>query len=131
MVTLAGWTNIVLIVIMGSIFPIKTLYVKKQKEQGKEKAQNWRRLYQFSRKAHPIIGFVILAIGFYHGSQAFSLTTWHTGTLLLYTVLLMALIALIGPRVKAFKKHWRRVHRWVGVLVFVFAAMHVFWPYIL
>lgn len=131
MVTLTGWTNIVLVLIMGSIFPVKKIYLKKLKEEGKEKSRNWRRFYQFLRKTHPALGFVILAIGFYHGSQAFSLTAWHTGTLLLYTILLSAVVALAGPRLKPFKKQWRTLHRRLGVLVFVFAVIHVFWPYIL
>ncbi|NBG86968.1 hypothetical protein [Isachenkonia alkalipeptolytica] len=127
MVVVIGWVNIALIVIMGSIYPIKQVYLKKFKEQGKEKAQNWGRLYQFARKAHPATGLIILAIGFYHGYQAFSLTVWHTGTLLLYTLLLMAVVALAGPRIKAFKKHWRKVHRSLGGVVYVLAILHIFW----
>ncbi len=127
MVVVIGWINIGLIVIMGSIFPVKKTYLKKLKEEGKEKSKNWGKLYQFSRKAHPILGLVILTLGFYHGYQAFSLTVWHTGTLLLYTVFMMAVIALTGPRIKPFKKHWRTVHRNLGIVVYFLGVLHVFW----
>lgn len=127
MVILIGWINIGLIVLMGSIFPVKKMYLKKMKEKGKKEAENLGKLYRFSRKAHPVLGMGILALGFYHGYQAFSLTVWHTGTLLLYTLLLMAIIALSGPKIKAFKKHWRLVHRSLGGLVYLLALLHIFW----
>lgn len=127
MVTTIGWINIGLIVLMGSIFPVKKMYLKKMKDEGKKEAENLGKLYRFSRKAHPVLGMGILALGFYHGYQAFSLTVWHTGTLLLYTLLLMAIIALSGPRIKAFKKHWRLVHRSLGGLVYLLALLHIFW----
>lgn len=127
MVVLIGWINIGFIVLMGSIFPVKKIYLKKLKEEGKEKSKNLGKIYQFSRKAHPILGLTILALGFYHGFQAFSLTVWHTGTLLLYTLLLMAIVALGGPRIKPFKKHWRLVHRSLGGVVYALAILHIFW----
>ncbi len=131
MVVVIGWVNIGLILIMSGIYPIKRRYLKMFKEQGKEKAKNWGKLYQFTRKAHPILGLVILIMGFYHGYQAFSLTVWHTGTLLLYTLLVMALVAMAGPRIKAFKKHWRVVHRSLGGVVYLLAILHIFWRNIL
>ena len=127
MVVIIGWINIGLIVIMGSIFPVKKMFLKKMKTEGKEKAEKLGKLYRFSRKAHPILGLGILALGFYHGFQAFSLTVLHTGTLLLYTLLLMAIVALVGSRIKPFKKHWRLVHRSLGGVVYVLALMHIFW----
>ena len=126
MVAIIGWVNIVLIVIMGSIFPVKKMYLKKMKVEGKGKAENLGKLYRFSRKAHPILGLGIVALGFYHGFQAFSLTVLHTGTLLLYTLVLMAIVALAGPRIKALKKHWRLVHRSLGGVVYVLALLHIF-----
>ena len=131
MVSLLGWINIGLLVMMGSIYPIKNRYLKTLKSQGKEKAKTLGLIYGFSRKAHPVTGILILVIGFYHGSQAFSLTVVHTGTLLLYGILLMGLIAIIGQKLKPLRKHWRKVHRILGVVVFVFAALHVFWRNIL
>ncbi len=101
--------------------------MKKYKKEGKEKAKNLGKLYQFSRKAHPVTGILILSLGLYHGSQAYSLTVLHTGTMLLYSIFLMALVALIGPRVKAFRKNWRVVHRTIGILVFMLAVTHVLW----
>ena len=127
MVNTLGWINIGLLVIMGSIYPIKKTYLRTLKLKGKEKAKTLGLIYGFSRKAHPVNGILILAIGFYHGSQAFSLRVLHTGTLLLYGILIMGLVAIIGKKVKPFKKHWRGVHRALGGLVFVFAALHVFW----
>lgn len=127
MVIIIGWINIGLIVLMGSIYPVKKIYLKKLKEEGKEKSKNLGKVYQFSRKAHPILGLGIIALGFYHGYQAFSLTVLHTGTLLLYTLVLMAIVAIGGPRIKPFKKHWRLVHRSLGGVVFVLALLHIFW----
>ncbi len=127
MVVMIGWINIAFIVLMGSIYPVKQMYLKKLKKDGKEKAEPLGKIYRFSRKAHPALGLAVLALGFYHGFQAFSLTVWHTGTLLLYTLLLMAIVALVGPRIKPFKKHWRLVHRSLGGVVYVLALLHIFW----
>jgi len=127
MVTTIGWINIVFIVVMGSIYPIKQTYLKKMKEEGKEKAEPLGKLYRFSRKAHPALGVIILILGFYHGYQAFSLTVLHTGTVLLYLILAMGIVAIAGQKVKAFRKHWRTVHRTMGGFVFLFAVIHVFW----
>ncbi|TYQ16325.1 UNVERIFIED_CONTAM: hypothetical protein Cloal_2854 [Acetivibrio alkalicellulosi] len=131
MVTTVGWINIFLIIIMGSIYPIKHKYMLTYKNEGKEKAKALGQLYRFSRKVHPVTGVLILLLGFYHGSQAYSLTVLHTGTILLYSILLMAIVALVGQKVRAFNKHWRIVHRGIGIFVFLFAVLHIFWRNIL
>lgn len=127
MVTTIGWINIVFIAIMGSIYPIKLTYMKKYKNEGKEKAKNLGKLYQFSRKAHPITGIAIILLGLYHGSKAYSLSVLHTGTILLYLIILMAIVAVVGQKVKPFKKNWRILHGRLGILVYIFAILHVFW----
>lgn len=126
-VTTVGWINLWLIVIMGSIYPIKHNYMRKYKNEGKEKAKTIGQFYQFTRKAHPVTGFIILLLGVYHGSQAYSLFILHTGTVLLYSILIMAIIAIVGQKFRVFQKHWRVVHRGIGILVFLFAVLHVFW----
>lgn len=126
MVTTIGWINVAFVAVMASIYPFKKAYMKKMKSDGKEKAENLKKVYQFIRKLHPKLGIVILLIGLYHGSQAFSLTVLHTGTLLLYTILVMAVIGLSGPRVKAFRKNWRTVHRTIGLFVILFVFLHIF-----
>lgn len=103
MVTIVGWANIVFIVIMASIYPIKQAYMSMYKKD-KEKTKALAQIYAFSRKAHPILGALIILLGFYHGSQAFSLIVLHTGTVLLYSILLMAIVAMLGQKVKRFKK---------------------------
>ncbi|WP_213050288.1 hypothetical protein [Serpentinicella alkaliphila] len=100
--------------------------MKKYKKEGKEKAKTLGQLYQFTRKAHPVTGFIILLLGVYHGSQAYSLYVLHTGTVLLYSIFIMAITALVGQKFRAFQKHWRVVHRGIGILVFLSAVLHVF-----
>lgn len=116
MVTTIGWVNIILLLVMSSMYLIKQIYMHKYKKVGKERAKNLGKLYQFSRKAHPVTGIIILILGVYHGSQAYGLTILHTGTILLYSIFLMAVVALAGPRVKSFRKHWKVVHRTIGIL---------------
>ena len=127
MIKIGGWINIILIMVMASIYPIKQMYMKKYKLEGKESAIGLSKLYNFSRKAHPILGIIILFIGTIHGSMAYSLTVIHTGTILLYSIYLTGIIALIGQKFKPFKKHWRLAHRVLGLLVIVLAVIHVFW----
>lgn len=126
MVKTIGWINAFLIATMASIYPIKVTYLKKVKKEGKEKSGKWKSRYQLIKKLHPRLGLGILVLGFYHGTQAFSLAVLHTGTLLLYTVLLMAIIAISGPRIKLFKKNWRIFHRAIGGIAILFLALHIF-----
>lgn len=131
LVELAGWTNIVFISIMISIYPIKLSYLVLAKKKGRKNVKKLGKLYNFSKRAHPFLGVLILSIGFYHGYNAFSLTVLHTGTILLYLILTMGLVALVGSNFDPFKKHWRIVHRSLSLLVVLFAILHVFWKNII
>lgn len=127
MVAFTGWINIFFIVLMGILYPLRIIYTRLAKERGRKNVEGLGTLYRSFKKAHPILGAIILLVGFYHGSRALSLTVFRTGTVLFYLILAMGLVALVGPRVKPFKKHWRIVHRALSPLVFLFAILHVFW----
>ncbi|MCC5911053.1 MAG: hypothetical protein JJT76_11520 [Clostridiaceae bacterium] len=127
MVTTIGWMNVILIVMMGFIYPLKTIYLKKIKTEGKEAAKAYGSIYKIMRRVHPALGVVIILIGIFHGVQAYTLFTLHTGTILLYTLVVMAIVAIVGPKTKSFKKHWRVIHRVLGIVVFVLMIVHVYW----
>lgn len=127
MVAFTGWINIVFIILMGSLYPLRIIYTKLAKKRGRKNVEGLGKLYRFFKNTHPILGGIILLLGSYHGATALSLTVFRTGTVLFYLILAMGVIALVGPRVKPFKKHWRLVHRALSPLVFLFAVLHVFW----
>lgn len=125
MFKIIGWVNAVLIIFMVSIYPLKLIYLKKSKTSRGER-EKWKYAYTTLRKLHPRLGAIIFLFGIYHGSQAFSLTVVHTGTLLLYSVLLMGIIAIFGQRIRVFRKHWRLAHRIVDGAVLTMLAIHIF-----
>ena len=124
LVTSLGWINVLLIVMMGSTFPIKKLYLKKYKEKGKEGSLVYGKIFKISKIVHPITGVLILMIGIYHGLNAYSLFVFHTGTILLYTLFLTAIIAFVGKKTKW---QWRLIHKTLGFIIFILMIVHVFW----
>lgn len=114
-----GWTLVVLVFFMTAIFPVKKIYLEKKDEKLK-------RIFQFFRKVHPYIGITILILGGLHGYMALGRIIWHTGTLLYGLILLMALISLLRfPPIKYMK--WRKIHRFVGLLVWGAIFLHIFY----
>lgn len=117
---LLGWLNVILVLLMGSIFPIK------------ERMKTNKKLIPVYRKArviHPITGVAMIVIGLIHGTMALGRIRLHSGTLILIVLVLMALVAFAGPRVKALKKNWRLIHRMLGLLVFVLVLAHLIVPW--
>ncbi|MDW7672370.1 MAG: hypothetical protein SCK57_07760 [Bacillota bacterium] len=115
-----GWVNVILVVLMGSIYPIK------------EKMKTNKKLIPVYRKVrviHPIVGILMIVGALIHGTMALGRIRLHSGTLIVVVLIIMALVAFSGPRVKAFKKNWRTVHRSLGVLVFVLVLAHLIWPW--
>ena len=122
-----GWINIILILAMLSIYPIKkiNLHLIKQKSSLKD---TFRKFYRFIIKAHPIVGIIIILLGLYHGYNAYSLTAFYSGTILLYWIVLMGIVAIIGQKISFLKKQWRIYHRIMGFLALVFSFIHIYYP---
>ncbi len=120
MVGTMGWVNLVLIVIMGLIYPLKMAYQRNKDKKVLE-------LYKRARIFHPVLGFVIIGIGLTHGYLALGALRLHTGSLVLLALIAMATIALIGPRMKALRKSWRTIHRYAGGVLWAFLLLHLFY----
>ncbi|WP_026477166.1 hypothetical protein [Alkaliphilus transvaalensis] len=118
MVDVMGWLNLLLILIMASISPLKKLGTKNIKA---------RKCYQKMRAIHPIMGILIIIIGLLHGYLALGTIKLHTGSLIVINLVLLALIAIIGPKVKQLRRRWRDIHKGLGFLLVVFLILHLFW----
>lgn len=112
---------------MASIYPVKLSYLRKIKVQGRQHAEIHGKIYNIIRKTHPILGSLIVLIGLYHGWIAFGRFPLHTGTLVLGTIILMGLVALLGPKIKGLRKSWRSIHRGLGFLLFLLVIIHIYW----
>ena len=119
MAGILGWINLVLILFMGSIFPIKKMYQK-------HKTKKLLDLYKTIRKIHPFMGLTIIIIGIIHGYMQLNTIRIHTGTLILLMVILMGSVALLGPRIKILKRNWRFIHRNMGFLLLGTLVIHLF-----
>ena len=115
-----GWLNVILVVLMGSIYPIK------------EKMKTNKKLIPIYRKMriiHPIVGVSMIVVGLIHGWMALGQIRLHSGLLILLALIAMALTALAGQKIKAFRKGWRKVHRALGLLVFLLVLAHLVFPW--
>ena len=115
-----GWLNVILVVLMGSIYPVK------------EKMKTNKKLIPLYRKMriiHPVVGVLMILVGLIHGTMALGQIRLHSGSLILLALIAMALTALAGQKIKAFRKGWRKVHRTLGVLVFLLVLAHLIFPW--
>ncbi len=115
-----GWLNVVLVVFMGSIFPVK------------EKMKTNKKLMPIYRKMriiHPVVGVLMILVGLIHGTMVLGQIRLHSGYLIVLALIAMALTALTGQKIKAFRKGWRKVHRTLGVLVFLLVLAHLIFPW--
>lgn len=129
MVRIIGWINIILILFMIAIYPIKYLYLKSIRES--KTNYYFKKAYNIFKRFHPIIGLIIIIFGLYHGYKLYSLTIIYTGTILLYSIFLNGFIALIGQKLKMMKKHWRKAHRIMALFIVIFALLHLISPNII
>lgn len=117
---LVGWMNVVLVALMGTIYP-----VKEKMKTNKKLIPVYRKL----RVLHPVVGVLMVAMGLVHGYMALGRIALHSGSLIVAALIAMALVALAGQRVKAFRKDWRKVHRALGLLVFMLVLAHLIAPW--
>lgn len=115
-----GWLNVILVVLMGSIYPVK------EKMKTNKKLMP---LYRKMRVIHPVVGVIMIVIGLVHGFMVLGEIRLHSGLLIVIILIIMALTALAGQKVKAFRKGWRKVHRTLGVLVFLLVLAHLIFPW--
>lgn len=119
MIVALGWLNLVLIIFMVLIYPLKRMYLKKRKPE-------LLALYKSARNYHPLLGFTIILIGLIHGFMALGTIRLHTGTLVLFTVILMGCITTFGRKKVLFSKTWLKLHKTLIPLLFVFIIIHIF-----
>ncbi|SMP40457.1 hypothetical protein [Anoxynatronum buryatiense] len=115
-----GWVNVVLVVLMGAIYPLK------QKMKSNKKLIP---IYRVVRVAHPVVGVVMILIGLLHGAMVLGQLRLHSGSLVLMTLILMALVALAGNKLAVFRKTWRPIHRILGLLLVVLLLAHLLFPW--
>lgn len=114
-----GWINVALIAGMGLIYPLRAYYLK-------SKDKRLLAIYQRMRVIHPLMGGLIIALGLLHGYMSLGVIRLHTGTLIVIVVSLMAAIALVGPRTKLLRRNWRVIHRYMGLSLWGFIFLHIF-----
>lgn len=119
MVETLGWLNIGLILLMGTIYPMKKLYLNKRKK-------SLLLLYRKAKFYHPILGFIIVIIGLIHGYTALGTIRLHTGIFILFTVILMGCITALGRKKLLFKKKWLAIHSNLSLLLLLFIIIHIF-----
>jgi hypothetical protein len=116
-----GWINTFLALGMGTIYPIK------------ENMKTHKKLIPIYRKMrvwHPIVGVIMIAIGIYHGINAFGrILVLHSGPMVLLILSIMAVIALAGRKNLIFKKNWRKIHRTLGLLLYTVLLLHILFPW--
>lgn len=117
--TTLGWINVALITAMGLIYPLRMNYLK-------TKNKKLLAVYQKMRIIHPITGGMIIALGLIHGYMSLGTIRLHTGLLIVIVLVIMAAIALLGPRTKFLKKNWRVVHRYMGLVLWSSILLHLF-----
>ncbi len=127
MVDALGWLNLFLIIIMSAIYPVKKLQVSMIKRKGKEQAKKYTTIYKKISTLHPILGIIIIVVGVVHGFLALGEFRLHTGSLIIVNLVLMAVTAIIGPKIKGLRKKWRNLHQGLALLLFVFIVIHLFW----
>lgn len=115
-----GWLNLVIFLLMGTIYPIK-------KRMEKKRDQKSIQVYRKARVIHPILGSFIILIGFVHGYMQLGRLRLHTGTLLIGYLLLMGLVAILGPRIRFLRKRWRVIHRSMGIPLVLLLLVHLFY----
>ena len=127
MVEVMGWMNLVLVVVMGIIYPVKKYATAMLQKVGKEKSKGSMKLYQLIRQIHPILGTIIVLLGLLHGYLAIGTMRLHTGLLIVIMIMLMGIVAIFGPKLKVLRKKWRTLHRSMGLFLFIFVIIHLFW----
>ena len=121
MVDALGYLNLILILVMTS------MYVVKQLAMTRGRSKIWAPIYQRMRKIHPALGIVVISIGMIHGSLALGTLRMHTGLLLVMTLVLAGLVALAGSSFPYLKSRWREAHRSSTLFVFIALMIHMFW----
>ncbi len=127
MVDAMGWLNLVLVLIMASIYPIKRAATAKPHGPGKGNNGRSMALYKRMRLLHPLLGGLIIVLGLIHGYLALGTIRPHTGLLVVITIILMGAIAIFGPKMKVLRKKWRNLHRGMGLILLIFVVLHLFW----
>jgi len=115
-----GWVNVALIASMGLILPLRAQYLKTKDKKSLE-------LLQRVRTFHPKVGVAIIMLGLVHGYMSLGEIRFHTGTLIIMVLTVMALLALGGPRWQPLKKSWRAIHRNMGLALWFFIFLHIFY----
>lgn len=115
-----GWVNVVLVVFMGAIYPLK------QKMKTNKKLIP---VYRVMRVVHPAVGAAMILIGLLHGSMVLGQLRLHSGSLVVLTLIVMALVAVAGNKLAAFRKIWRPIHRGLGMVLVVLLLAHLIFPW--
>ncbi|SES65477.1 hypothetical protein SAMN05660297_00111 [Natronincola peptidivorans] len=126
MVKILGWSNTVLVAIMTLMYPLKKYSLASSGEKKRGKNGKVLEMYKKLRKAHPDIGYVIITIGLIHGYLAVGFLKWHSGVLVLNTIIMMALSVILGQRIKRMKSNWCVVHKLLSIALILFIINHIF-----
>lgn len=125
----------IIVFILLMYLPIKSFYMRKlRKLKDIEERDSIVLALRKIKKIHPYIGLILIVIGLVHSRFAMGIfppPIKHTGTILILLIALNGLIAIIGHKIKLFKRNWRYLHRAVAVLIILSLFVHRFFRNIL
>ena len=90
----------------------------------------YKKIYKILRKIHPLFASASIILGSYHGYLMLGGFRFHTGSLVIISLIYMLLTFFAG-KTKNLRTKWRSFHK-AGGLVTVFAIfIHYFFPWII
>jgi len=119
MITVLGWSGVVLLFVLGTHYVLRKLAKSSLTYHG-----TFKQLSKLSKKIHPFIGILLLAIGLLHGNMALGRLVLHTGTILWSSVLVMFLLIVLFKSLK--KGIFLKMHRVFAVVTFLLLGLHLF-----
>lgn len=118
------WFNVFLLVILMT-FPV---LLKINKHYFKGKIKPFNRFLKIGRKVHPYVGIFVILIGAFHGySMMGTLLTLHTGSVLLFLLIMNAFIGFAYKKTK--KRLLSKLHQSLGGIILISFLLHYVKPW--
>ncbi|MDN5351774.1 MAG: hypothetical protein PWQ12_693 [Clostridiales bacterium] len=117
-----GWLNVLLLAAMTAPYWLRWI----NKRTFQFKGGLYGKTIQYLRKIHKPLGFAILIIGLIHGYLALGGFRLHTGSVLLVTLVLVALFGLLFHFRK--DKKFFKWHKRIVVIAGFALAVHLLFP---
>lgn len=125
MISFLGYFNIVLLVIILSLFVVRRI----NKYGFKSKSLILKKLTKILSTIHPFLGVLMIVIAFIHGYLALGYLTLHTGVVLGGILMIQVILGILLKRSKI--KGIIKIHRSFSFLLILAVIIHVFFTNIL